>query len=103
MTFLFSFFCETQEKASMAALIAHITRSDRERLEKKKFEIIITKCMYEIRPFEKCYDPMIHNKYVLFKALRCELDDATSFYKVVIDRLNILDQERTKKRSFKIK
>ena len=71
MTFLFSFFCETQEKASMAALIAHITRSNRERLEKKKFEIIITKCMYEIRPFEKYYDPMIHNKYVLFKAFRC--------------------------------
>ena len=81
----------------MAALIAHITRSNRERLEKKKFEIIITKCMYEIRPFEKCYDPMIHNKYVLFKALRCETDDATSFYKLFYicdfryDFLTILD------------
>ena len=43
----------------MAAIIAHITRSNRERLEKKKYEIIISKCMYEIRPFERCFDAVV--------------------------------------------
>ena len=43
----------------MAAIIAHITRANRERIEKKKYEIIISKCMYEIRPFEGCYNPVV--------------------------------------------
>ena len=87
----------------MAAIIAHITRSNRERLEKKKYEIIITKCMYEIRPFEKCFDPIQHNKYVLFKSLRCETDDATAFHQLVLERLNELEQERARNRTFKLK
>ena len=40
----------------MAAIIAQITRANRERIDKKKYEIGISKCMYEIRPFERHYD-----------------------------------------------
>ena len=43
----------------MAAIIAHITRANRERIEKKRYEIVISKCMYEIRPFERTYDPKV--------------------------------------------
>jgi hypothetical protein len=41
----------------MAAIIATITRKNRERIEKKKIAIVIAKCMYEIRPFENSYIP----------------------------------------------
>ena len=43
----------------MAAIIAHITRANRERIDKKGYEIAIQKCMYEIRPFERTYDPTV--------------------------------------------
>ena len=86
----------------MAAIIARITRSNRERLEKKKYEIIISKCMYEILPFGECFDPVQHNKYVLFKNLRCETEDATAFHKLVLERLNELEQDRAKNRTFKL-
>jgi len=43
----------------MAALIAQITRANRERINKKRFEIIISKCMYEIKPFPDKYEPEV--------------------------------------------
>jgi len=50
----------------MAAIIAHITRANRERIRKKKFEIIISKCMYEIKPFPDKFDPEVSHLNVLF-------------------------------------
>ena len=66
----FSFLSDIQVESSfegrtMAAIIAHITRSNRERLEKKKYEIIISKCMYEIRPFERCFDAKVSFNYYI--------------------------------------
>jgi hypothetical protein len=43
----------------MAAIIAQITRANRERIRKKRFEIIISKCMYEIKAFPDQYEPEV--------------------------------------------
>ncbi len=43
----------------MAAIIAQITRANRERIRKKRFEIIISKCMYEIKAFPEKYEPEV--------------------------------------------
>ena len=44
----------------MAAIIAQITRANRERIEKRKFEIVSSKCLYEIIPFDRNgFDPMV--------------------------------------------
>jgi hypothetical protein len=46
----------------MAAIIAQITKANRERKRKKTYET--TKCMYDLPPFDPHFDPMIHNKYM---------------------------------------
>ena len=48
----------------MAGIIARITRSNRERLEKKKCEISVTKCIYQIQPFDDHFDPEVSNIFV---------------------------------------
>ena len=45
----------------MAGIIARITRSNRERLEKKKCEIGVGKCNYIIEPFDERFDPTVSN------------------------------------------
>lgn len=47
----------------MAAIIAQITRANRERIRKKRFEIIISKCMYEIKPFPERYHPDVSESF----------------------------------------
>lgn len=46
----------------MAAIIAQITRANRERKRKKTYEI--QKCMYDLPPFDPHFDPLKHNKYL---------------------------------------
>ena len=43
----------------MAAIIAQMTRANRERKKNKCFEIVIGKCMYEIGPFPERYEPEV--------------------------------------------
>ena len=43
----------------MAAIIAQMTRANRERKKNKRFEIVIGKCMYEIGPFPEKYEPEV--------------------------------------------
>ena len=50
------------EVSSMAAIIAQITRANRERKRKKTYEI--QKCMYDLPPFDPHFDPLVHNKYL---------------------------------------
>ena len=45
----------------MAAIIAQMTRANRERKKNKCFEIVIGKCMYEIGPFPEKYEPEVSN------------------------------------------
>jgi hypothetical protein len=56
----------------MAAIIAQITRANRERIEKKGYEITIQKCMYEIRPYERTYDPTVRFTILFSVLLRSE-------------------------------
>ena len=43
-------------------ITAQITRANRQRIENRKFEIDSTKCIYEIKPFDPCYDPKVSSK-----------------------------------------
>ena len=52
----------TLQKVKMAAIIAQMTRANRERKKNKCFEIVIGKCMYEIGPFPEKYEPEV-NKF----------------------------------------
>ena len=47
----------------MAGIIARITRSNRERLEKKQAEVNINKSIYDIRPFDDRFVPQVTFKY----------------------------------------
>lgn len=47
----------------MAGIIARITRSNRERLEKKQAEVNINKSIYDIRPFDDRFVPQVKFKY----------------------------------------
>ena len=42
---------------------AQITRANRKRIENRKFDISSAKCMYEIKPFDQCYDPRVSSNY----------------------------------------
>uniref|UniRef100_A0A0K2TJJ0 Uncharacterized protein n=1 Tax=Lepeophtheirus salmonis TaxID=72036 RepID=A0A0K2TJJ0_LEPSM len=46
----------------MAAIIAQMTRANRERKKKKRYEI--SKCLYDLPPFNEKYEPEIHNRYL---------------------------------------
>ena len=55
----------------MAAIIAQMSLANRER-KKRKAEmgnkaIGADKCIYELPPFDRCFDPMKHNKYMKMK------------------------------------
>ena len=56
-------------RLKMAAIIAQITRANRERIDRKGYDITIQKCMYEIRPFERTYDPTVRFSILFFSFL----------------------------------
>ena len=43
----------------MAAIIAQMTRANRERKKNKRWEIIISKCMYELAPFPQRFEAKV--------------------------------------------
>ena len=63
----------------MAAIIAQITRANRERIRKKRFEIVISKCMYEIKSFPDQYEPEVSYYYNDFKFSNLILAVTTTF------------------------
>ena len=72
----------------MAAIIAQMSLRNRERKKRRaalgrKAETDSDKCVYTIPPFDRCYDPFIHNKYVRAK--------------VRIDRRNLVINEAKSK------
>ena len=55
----------------MAAIIAQMSLANRER-KKRKAEmgnraISSDKCIYYLPPFDRCFDPLKHNKYMKMK------------------------------------
>ena len=61
--YIISFKGVTLQKVKMAAIIAQMTRANRERKKNKCFEIVIGKCMYEIGPFPEKYEPEVNKFY----------------------------------------
>jgi len=56
----------------MAAIIAQMSLRNRERKKRKaalgkRAEVAPEKCCYKLPPFERCYDPLLHNKYIKAK------------------------------------
>lgn len=55
----------------MAAIIARMTIASRERKKRNAAmgnkTIGTDKCVYELPPFDRCFDPTKHNKYMKFK------------------------------------
>ena len=49
----------------MAGIIAQITRANRERIEKRKFEVGVSKCMYELKPFGPCFKAEVGHENLL--------------------------------------
>ena len=48
----------------MAAIVARLTRRRREKDGYEK-EYETSKCMYELPPFARTFEPMKHNKYLM--------------------------------------
>ena len=54
----------------MAAIIAQMSLANRERkkrMAEKGKAIGADKCIYYLPPFDRCFDPMKHNKYMKMK------------------------------------
>ena len=62
----------------MAAIIAQMTRANRERKKNKCFEIVIGKCMYEIGPFPEKYEPEVC--YIDSKSIIVQEENIINFF-----------------------
>ena len=51
----------------MAGIIAQITRANRERIEKRKFEVGVSKCMYELKPFDQCFKAEVRRQSLQYE------------------------------------
>jgi len=86
----------------MAAIIAQMTRANRERKKNKCFEIVIGKCMYEIGPFPERYEPEKHDKYLRAKKyLGVDREEVKILHRVVMQRLQDLKDEKRRNAPFK--
>ena len=47
----------------MAAIISQIAANKRARAKNQRASVSSDKCVYAIRPFDPCFDPVVHNKY----------------------------------------
>ena len=46
----------------MAAIISQIAANKRARAKAQHLAVASDKCVYEIPPFDPCFDPLVHNK-----------------------------------------
>ena len=54
----------------MAAIIARITRENRERILKRKHYVPVSKSVYNLRPFPERFNPKLHNKESTFLIIK---------------------------------
>ncbi|XP_040568655.1 uncharacterized protein [Lepeophtheirus salmonis] len=85
----------------MAAIIAQMTRANRERMKNKRIEI--SKCMYEIPPFPERFDPKVHNKYIKATNDLQGKREAVHFRQLIIDRLNENRKEEEMNQKFSLR
>ena len=67
VTRLFSVFAYINLSSIMAALIARITRENRERILKRRHYVNSSKSVYALKAFPERFDPQIHNKESILK------------------------------------
>lgn len=82
----------------MAAIIAQMTRANRERKKKKRYEI--SKCMYNLPSYSRSFEPDVHNKYLRAKRELQEKFSAMQFHRLVSDRMDEILLEREGERTF---
>lgn len=100
---------------TMAAIIAQMTRANRERKKKKRVEI--SKCMYDLPPYPDHFDeqvtiyvwlikeamsfrssfPQLHNKYLRARLMVHDKKMAEKFHRVVLERLEEIAAEQVQK------
>merc|ERR1712062_460209 len=72
-----------------------MTRANRERAKRRKQEIVISKCMYEINPFPDQFEPEKHNKYLRArKLLEANQNAEMQSHQLVRQRLAELQGEK---------
>ena len=54
----------------MAAIIARITRENRERILKRKHYVSVSKSVYNLKPFPERFNPKLHNKESTFLIIK---------------------------------
>ena len=67
VTLVFSAFAYINLSSIMAAIIARITRENRERILKRRHYVNSSKSVYALKAFPDRFDPKIHNKESILK------------------------------------
>jgi hypothetical protein len=65
----------------MAAIISQMAANKRARQKGRKHIIPPEKCVYILPPFDPCFDPLVHNKYMKAMSLKAQLDKAKEIQK----------------------
>ena len=58
----------------MAAIISQIAANKRARAKSAYLAVSSDKCVYEIPPFDPCFDPLVHNKFMRAMAIKKQFE-----------------------------
>ena len=58
----------------MAAIISQIAANKRARAKAQHLAVASDKCVYEIPPFDPCFDPLVHNKFMRAMAIKKQFE-----------------------------
>ena len=66
----------------MAAIISQIAANKRARAKQAHLAVSSDKCVYHLPPFDPCFDPLVHNKFMRAMAMKkeYELDKYLAFH-----------------------
>ena len=58
----------------MAAIISQIAANKRARAKSAYLAVSSDKCVYDIPPFDPCFDPLVHNKFMRAMAIKKQFE-----------------------------
>ena len=58
----------------MAAIISQIAANKRARAKSAHLEVSSDKCVYHLPPFDPCFDPLVHNKFMRAMLMKKEFE-----------------------------
>ena len=58
----------------MAAIISQIAANKRARAKSAHLEVSSDKCVYPLPPFDPCFDPLVHNKFMRAMLMKKEFE-----------------------------